>query len=289
MFWAFVAFLLVFSVFLISISRKLEKNLGPYLSQLKKYAPAVARITIGVSFLAAAYYRALFGPELPLSVLFGAFAPGTQGLLTIIGVCLLIGVFVREAAIASLILFGVAVFERGEYMLTYTNYFGEIATLAIFGISIGAREARADWFSRFMERLRPYRFAFLRVAFGVSLLYASFYAKVLHNVLALQVASLPLGHMHAIAYYFGFSPQFLVLGAAIVEILLGLFFLLGIEIRFTALFLEFWLVLSLFYFGEVVWPHIVLVGIPIAFFLYGYDKYSAEGALFKRGDLEPVL
>lgn len=288
--WGFVAALLVFSVFLISISRAIEAKLDPFLMRIKKHAPAVARVTIGVSFIAAAYYHALFGPELPLADLFGGFALYADCLLAIIGALLTVGILVREAAVVAVALFFVAVWEKGAYMLTYTNYFGEIASLALLGVSVGARtEPHTGWFTRLMERVRPYRFAFLRICFGVSLLYAALYAKVFHNVLALQVASLPLGHAHSLAYYFGFTPEFLVLGAAIVEILLGTFFLLGLEIRFTALFLEFWLTLSLLYFGEVVWPHIVLIGIPIAFFLYGYDKYSVEGAVFKRGDLEPVL
>jgi uncharacterized membrane protein YphA (DoxX/SURF4 family) len=133
-------------------------------------------------------------------------------------------------------------------------------------------------------------FPILRVTFGIALIYASAYAKILHNNLALQVASLPLaGHPYSLAHYFGFEPQFLVLGAAIIELVIGLFFVLGIEIRFTSLFLLFWLSLSLWYFGETVWPHIILIGIPLAFILHGYDKYSVEGRLFKKRLREPVF
>jgi hypothetical protein len=130
----------------------------------------------------------------------------------------------------------------------------------------------------------------VRVTFGTSLLYASLYAKILHNNLALQVASLPLaGHPFALAHYLGFEPHFLVLGAAIVEIVIALFFIFGIEIRWTSLFLLFWLTLSLLYFGEVVWPHLILIGIPLAFLCWGYDEYSLEGRYFKRDGLEPIL
>jgi hypothetical protein len=47
--------------------------------------------------------------------------------------------------------------------------------------------------------------------------------------------------------------------------------------------------LSLWYFQESVWPHIVLIGLPIAFFMHGYDKYSLEGYFLKKGRREPVL
>jgi hypothetical protein len=63
----------------------------------------------------------------------------------------------------------------------------------------------------------------------------------------------------------------------------------GIEIRFTSLFLEIWLALSLWYFGETVWPHLILIGIPIAFIFYGYDKYSLEGMVFKDPKRQPML
>src|SRR3989338_2370258 len=129
---------------------------------------------------------------------------------------------------------------------------------------MGWHERFHSLYHRFTDRLKPLAFPILRICFGVSLIYASLYAKVLHNNLALQVASLPLaGHEYSLAQYLGFEPQFLVLGAAIVEILIGLFFVLGIEIRFTSLFLLFWLSLSLLYFSDTVSPHIILIGIPI--------------------------
>lgn len=289
-FWAFVGALMVFCVFLVSISRTLERKLDPFLMRIKKYAPAIARVTVGLAFLAAAYYQAIFGPELSLVNVFGSFAPLVTVLLVAVGLLFCLGVLVRPAAIIALCLFAITASKDGSYMLTYTNYFGEIILLILLGDSIaGNKRSKRNWFHWFAEKVRPYRFAILRVAFGTSLLYASLYAKVFHNVLALQVATLPFGRAHDIAYQLGFEPHFLVLGAAIVEILIGLFFLLGIEIRFTALFLEFWLTLSLLYFGEVVWPHLILIGIPIAFICHGYDKGSVEGIFFKKGKVEPVL
>jgi uncharacterized membrane protein YphA (DoxX/SURF4 family) len=153
-------------------------------------------------------------------------------------------------------------------MLTYANYLGEIILLLTVGF----------------KKIKPYGFLILRVLFGTALIYTSFYAKILYSNLALMTVT-----KYNLTNYLHFEPHFLVLGAACVEILIGLFFILGIEIRATAIFLLFWLTLSLMFFGEVVWPHIILIGIPIAFFFYGYDKYSIEGYFFKKGDAEPVL
>ena len=302
--WGFIAVLVIGIVFFISIIQPLERLLNPLLARGRRYAAATARITVGISFLAAAYYGAAYGPELPLAVTFGAAAGAIKILLVVMGTLLIIGLYARIVAFAALVLFGYAVYSHGAYMLTYASYLGEILVLLILGSHHGAHprttealaRARrhllglANWVEPLAKKLAPYSFALLRICFGISLLYASLYAKILHNNLALQVASLPLaGHAHSLAYAFGFEPHFLVLGAAIIEILIALFFILGIEIRFTSLFLLFWLSLSLWYFGEVVWPHVILIGIPIAFILYGYDRYSLEGRFFKRGSREPVL
>lgn len=270
-FWGFVAALTIFVVFFASISRALERHIDPLYARLRRYAAPIARITVGISFIAAAYYQASYGPELPLVGTFGSYAWLATIVLVIMGLLLIVDRYVRSASLVALGFFAIATWYHGIYMLTYTSYIGEVVVL----LGVVAAE---------------YRFAVLRVCFGISLLYASIYAKIMHNDLALQVASLPLaGHAHSIAAALGFEPHFLVLGAAIIEIVIATFFILGIEIRFTSFFLLFWLSLSLWWFGEVVWPHIILIGIPLAFICYGYDRYSLEGFFFKKGAREPVL
>lgn len=292
MLWTLIAAAVVCAVFFISTSKTLERLCDPWLAKLPPYAPAISRIAIGVSFLAGAYYLAIFGPELTLAGTFGSYASPAMSLLIAIGIMLTIGFYTRVAAAAGLALFGIATLVHGPYMLTYVSYLGELILLLILGAHTvafhhrghDARDLSASLL-RLKERLTPYAFPILRISFGISLLYASLYAKVLHNNLALQVA---YAHPGMVAF-FGFEPHFLVLGAAILEIVIALFFILGVEIRFASLFVLFWLSLSLLYFGESVWPHVILVGIPLAFIFYGYDKYSLEGRFFKRGGKEPVL
>ena len=230
----------------------------------------MARITVGVSFLASAYYQASYGPELPLASAYGLFTPFATILLVVIGLMIIFNFGAKWAAIFALCLFGYAVYRNGWYMLTYTNYLGEIVAL-LLTFNIG-------------KKLEKYTFLIIRVCFGVSLIFASAYAKVIYNNLGLFTVE--KYHLDKIL---GFEAHFLVLGAAIIEILIGLFIILGIEIRFTSAFFLFWLTLSLCFFGEVVWPHIILIGLPIALICYGYDKYSIEGYFFKKDAREPVL
>ena len=51
-FWAFLGVLSVLVVFGISILRPVERACGPTLDRLKRYAPLVARVAVGISFLA---------------------------------------------------------------------------------------------------------------------------------------------------------------------------------------------------------------------------------------------
>jgi uncharacterized membrane protein YphA (DoxX/SURF4 family) len=279
--------ILVVGVFLLSISKFFEQKLDPILLRIKRYAPLVARLTLGLSLIAAGYYGALFGPELPLTAIAPGWAPLLQLVLFIIGTCIMLGFFVRESAVVALIIFCIAVVMYKSYMLTYVNYLGEIVANLILGAgawSLDAWRKNTGIGTAFRERFEPYAFPVLRVLFGISALYASWYAKLFHSNLALNTVT-----DYHLTKYFHFSALFIVLGALIVESLIGFFFILGIEIRFTALFFLVFLTLSLFFFGEVVWPHLILIGVNIAFILHGYDKYSIEGRFFEKDNREPVL
>ncbi len=288
---AIVGVVLVVGIFLLSISRKLEEWLDPVLMKIKRFAPIIARFTLGFSLIAAAYYKALFGPEIPLGTLVGGHAVILQVVLYIIGILLLLGLFVRESAVLALIIFLIAVYVDKTYMLTYVNYLGEIVANLILGGGLWSLDryfakptVATDERKSFRDRMEPYAFPVLRVLFGISAIYASWYAKLFHSELALDTVN-----QYHLTNYFHFPALFVVLGALIVETLIGVFFVLGVEIRFTALFFLIFLTLSLSFFGEVVWPHIVLIGVNLAFIFHGYDKYSLEGRFFKKGDREPVL
>ena len=294
-FWAFIGILTIFFVFFISTLRFLERFADPILIRLRPYALFVTRVTIGLSFLAAAFYQATYGPELPIANTYGSLSGFITMVLVIIGIMTILGFYARLAATVALIMYCIGVWFHGFYMLTYINYLGEIIVL----LAIGAHNLSIDnYFSKknrvpakrwpitqkITDFLAPKSFAIIRVCFGISLIFASAYAKIVYNNLGLSTVL-----KYHLDTLLGFEPHFLVLGAAIVEILIGTFIVFGIEIRFASLFFEFWLMLSLWFFGEVVWPHIILIGIPIALIMYGYDEYSVEGYFFRKRKYKPIL
>ncbi len=71
--------------------------------------------------------------------------------------------------------------------------------------------------------------------------------------------------------------------------LLGLFIIIGFEIRFASIAYLAFLAFQVILFQQAIWPHAILVGTPLAMLTHGYDKYTVGGRLFSRGNLEPIL
>lgn len=284
-FWGFLAFVAVTTIFFASITHRLEVFFEPFLTRARPWAALVARVTLGVCLVASAQNNALFGPELPF-VNFGMYGFLVQWALTCAGTLIILGLFTRSAALLAAVVFAAGVVLYGSYMLNYTNYAGEMLVVLLLG---GGKWAADNLFTKHylttrLQKLEPYAFLLLRIAFGISVAYAAIYAKFIHSNLALSTIA-----EYNLTAFFLFDPLFIVLGACIIEIMMGVFFIIGFEIRHTALFFLFWIFLSLLYFGEAVWPHLVLVGVNIALFMYGYDKWTIQGRFFNRGKLQPFL
>jgi uncharacterized membrane protein YphA (DoxX/SURF4 family) len=287
--WGFIAFVTISTVFFASIFNVFERWLDPTFKRLKKYAAPLARATLGLCLIACAYNTGLFGPELPFLNFAGSYVWAIQAIFYVCGSLIAIGLFTRYAAVPVLFVYLLGVAHWGVYMLNYANYLGEIFFALILGggylsIDHGKPMGLPKWWKKWARKLEPYAFPILRVLFGVSIAFASLYAKFIHSDLALDTIK-----NYNLTSIFHFEPLFIVLGAFIIEMLIGLFFIFGFEIRWTSIFFLFFLALSLLYFGEAVWPHLVLLGLNLTFLLHGYDRYSIEGRFFKRNKLEPVL
>jgi hypothetical protein len=234
---------------------------------MRPWAAPVARVTLGSCLLLSAYHGALFGPELPLSD-FGAFGILIRLGLYAAGLLITFNLYPQIGASIALLIYGAGAALYGVYAVTYLNYLGEIL-LTLFLLKPVYQE---------------YGFLLVRVAFGISVAFSALYAKFIHSNLALSTI-----YDYNLTNFFHFDPLFIVLGACIIEVLMGVFFAAGFELRHTSLFYLFWICLSLVYFGESVWPHLILVGVNVAIFMYGYDRWSIEGRYLNRGKLQPFL
>jgi uncharacterized membrane protein YphA (DoxX/SURF4 family) len=287
-FWAFVSFVIVSTVAAATFFRLFENRLSPHMVRLKRYALAVARVTAGISTMSFGFAGALYGTEIPFETLFGSAAVLMQVFFLLAGLSITLGIFTRPFALLLALLYAYATLDYGWYMLTYTDHIGLYVLLILLGgggFSLSRRlhinEVNPP---RFIERMRPLAFPIMRAALGFGVLFASVYAKYLHSSLALNVVV-----MYDLTKYFPFDPLFVVLGALIIEFIIGLLIFFGVAIRWTLVFLAFWLTLSLLYFQEMIWPHIILFGLAISLFMHGYDRFSLEGRFMRRRGVEPVL
>lgn len=288
--WGAVIALLILIVLRLSLFKRLEDMCDPYLFKLKKYASVVARVTLGISLIASSYFSALFGHELPLSSIMPNQEFFLRLLLLFLGILITLGLWTRSASLTVLATFIFAIFRLHAYMLTYLNYLGEIMLALILGGGLFSTDHLLGKKPKSMIRLlghhiERYAFLILRVCFGFSIFFASFYAKYLHSNLALQTVK-----DYDLTHYLHFTPLFLVLGAFIIEALIGLFIIAGLEIRFAVIVFSGFMTVSILFFGEAVWPHLILFGVNIALFLHGYDRFTIEKIIFERKTAEePVL
>ena len=287
-FWAFVSFVVVTTIFFATLFGLFERSLGPIFSYLRRFAVPLARITTGISLFSFGLAGELYGTELPFYQLFGSYGSAAAELAFLaLGIFLIVGFQTRAVAVAAVAIYAYAFAVYGWYVLTYTDHLGAYLLLLILGGGAWSLDSNPHIHKLRVFDLRaltPFAFPILRILFGLGIMFASVYAKYVHSELALQVVV-----QYNLTAYFPFDPLFVVLGALIIEFLAGLMLVLGVAIRWTSLFLLFWLTLSLLYFQEAVWPHIILFGLGLAIFLQGYDRLSIETMWMKKYHRKPVM
>lgn len=285
--WGIGITILLLATFFLSFNSFLRKYISPYLIYLKKSAPIVSQLFLGLAVLAAGYFHALFGIEIPFMEVFGSQENLIAILFMLLGAMLILGIFPRISALFLSFIFLLATYHLGLYMLTYLLYFGEALTILIFGgaYSLHGHQFVSHHFSKRLHIMHhDYKFLIIRITFGISLIYASMYAKFFHGDLALET----INKFH-LTNYFHFDPLFLVLGAMLTEVLIGILFGFGVLVRLASVFFLIMLTLSLIFFGETVWPHLILIGTALVMFLHGYDRYTLMGWIQRDKLLEPVI
>ena len=256
-------------------ARELLPGLQERFASYGEHAAIVQRLCLAVTLIMAAvglhprhgtqaFQAATLGmPDLELSLRDGDW--GWLGLVQVmIAVALLFGIWVRLAAAATLVVIVLGLKLFGVAMLAYA---GALAAAALYLLLLGTgrpylpapvlpgTERIISW----LADQPPERAQFLlRVLTGASFLYAGVYYKVLQPNLALAI--LVDGGVPT----FGLTPEFFVLGMAIVEVLAGALILAGVLLRSIA----FFLFAAFFFFsaalGENALGHVLFYGLLFA-------------------------
>lgn len=230
----------------------------------EELAPAgflAVRLALTASFFIAAWSQNIFGPEISLAQMpLGAML---RPVLFAISILIALGIFTEAAAALGLLIYILAFAVFGKYSLTYFSYFGELLVLMLFGASHWS--LFHPWFTKARRRWQFYEVVIVRFCYGVALIYTAVSVKLLRPALTLAVINqYNLTRFH---WLFPHDPLLIVAGAAVVEITIGLFIIFGFQLCLTVLVSLFYLTLSLFFFREQVWPHLMLYGISILLLL----------------------
>ncbi len=112
----------------------------------------------------------------------------------------------------------------------------------------------------------------VRIGLGLALIYTAINVKLLHQILSINVAN----QYYLERYFFDWSAQYIAVGAGMVELMIGVFILIGLAQRLTVLIFMAFITLSLLYFREAVWPHLLLYGISILIFIDNSDFLTVD-------------
>lgn len=261
--------------------------LDKFIRKANLIGPLIIRVAISASFFYAAQSNSILGPELSLNPVAGGML--IRILLFAIAIMVFFGVFVELAGFIGLIIFLYITKYYGWYMLTYLNYLAELIVLFVFGSAFLSIDryifGKKIWFKK-LEKFRTLETPLIRMMYGLALLYAGWNIKFQHQNLSIDVYN-----QYHLKDFFHASAQFIAAGAGLSELLIGLFILVGFAMRWTILISLFFITISLLYFHELIWPHLMLYGISFSLLINSADFLTIDYYLvpWTRGVLRKIF
>jgi uncharacterized membrane protein YphA (DoxX/SURF4 family) len=248
-------------------------SLGKTIDKSSAWALVVIRVAFGASLLFSAANSSLYGPELPISSfpLSSLLSP----IMIIAGIALIVGFSIRLFATLTILIWLLAFASKGFYILTYINYLGEGIALVLLPATKLSIDGLLNKGRSKKYKYEQYSLPTARVLLAFSLLYTAITIKFATPMLTLDVV-----RDFTLTRYIPFDPLFVVLGAGLIEVLVGILFLAGLMQRFTAVIFLAALTLSVIFFGESVWPHILIIALGLGLFMHKPDKYTLDSWLF---------
>jgi hypothetical protein len=253
------------------------KKISRFFEKGEKYGAPILRIALGISLIFSALTWNFLGPELSLASLGGTTL--LRYALLMGGLLITFGIFTELGALLALGVYTLASIKYGWYLASYTNYLAEILALIFFGAKTFSLDKRFGLWRERLATLRLYESTLIRVGYGFALAFAAVTIKLLHPILTLTV--IQTYHLTRFSWLFPHDPLLVVLGAGLAELAIGIFIILGFELRLTILISLFYITLSLLYFGEAIWPHLILYGISF-YLLLTPQKLALDNLISKR-------
>jgi len=268
-------FLMIFAIFAVfSVAWLFRKNrwlrheadrVWGKASAYREFIPWILRLSLGIALIGAGTSQVFISPLVAEPIAGVIF---TQIFL---GFLLLAGFLLAPAALAAILLYFLAL-KYNFYLLGNLDFLG--LALAFFVIG-SARPGVDDLvglpFPSPFRNLRKYVPLILRLGIGGAMIFLALYEKILNPHLARLVVT-----EYSLTSIIAVSPAMWVLGAGLIELLIGLFLLLGFKTRSLTVVAFLTLTLSFFFFKESVTSHITLFGALSALLITGGGKISID-------------
>lgn len=246
-------------------NRFLKKYFAKVRTKLEKYdvfIPWIIRLSLGIALIGASSAQVLISPLLSG---FDAFAL----MQLILGFLLLAGFLSIPAAVFTCVLYIYAIIHT-PYLLGNLEFLaGAIAYIVLANPKPGIDDI-------FMKKIKVEqdlsRFVplILRLGLGISLIYLSLYEKIFNPHLSELVVS-----KFQLTSVIGVSPEMWIFSAGIIELLVGLFLLIGFHTRLTSAIAFTVITVTFFFFKEDVYSHITLFGLLSVLFITGSGNTTA--------------
>lgn len=238
--WAIFRYVLILNTWLKRISFRLESY--------ENFIPFLLRLSLGGILIGQGFLQNLLSPVITNANPFSLIQ-------ILAGFFILTGFLTIPASITAIFLFFFALF-RDPYIL------GSIEILALaFGVLVTSHSKpsvdHALGFPEFdfFKHLKKHTSMILRIGIGVSMIFLALYEKIFNPHLTEYVVT----HMR-LTDVIPAEPALWVLGVGIIELLIGLFILIGFRVRLFSFIALVVLSLSFFYFREQVSAHATLFG-----------------------------
>lgn len=221
------------------------KNIRNLIEYIAPYVLSLASIGFGIAFLIFTVQGFIFAPNLVAVGTWGNVMLVIQG---IAGIMMLLGLYERIGGLLLIILFFLGIYQFGGIEMLDTF---EMIGFAGYAMIVGRPRwniAETTFLHSIMHRIRAYGYPLLRIGTGVNLIILGFTEKILAPSLTQNFLAT---HHWNFLQSIGVSDYWFAFTAGSVEILFGIFFILGLVTRLTTLVLAGFLITTLYLLGPV--------------------------------------
>lgn len=268
-----VGLLLVLTILVaetLPLTKKILAHTKEKLSSYHEFIPWILRLALGISLIGSGAGEVLISPTLSHGIVFGIVQ-------FILGFCFLSGFMILPSALMTLLLY-VYGLTHEIYLLGNLDFF--VLALSIFFFH-SPRPGFDDIFNLDFIKLsntsRHFIAPLVRVGLGVSFIYLALHEKLLNPMFS----NLVVENFH-LTHFIPVSANMWVLGAGLIELVLGICILIGFYTRLSSVISILVISVTFFYFKESVYAHVTLFSALAILAIEGGGVWSVDRFLASR-------